>query len=47
MDVPRDGHTDWSKSDKKGEISYDITYMRKLKPRYNELVYKIETDSQT
>ena len=36
------------KSDKEGEISYDISYMRNLKINdTNKLIYKIETDSQT
>ena len=30
MDVPRHCHTDWSKSDREGEI-YDIPYMWNLK----------------
>ena len=30
MDVPRDCHTEWSKSDR-GEILYDIPYMQNLK----------------
>ena len=29
------------------QISYDITYMWNLKNDTNELIYKIETDSQT
>ena len=44
----RDCHTEWSKSDKEGEISYNIPYMQNLKRNdTNELVYKTETDSQT
>ena len=36
------------KSDREGEISYDIFYMRNLKINdTNKLIYKIETDSQT
>ena len=27
MDEPRDYHTKWSKPDRKGQMSYDITYM--------------------
>ena len=27
MDGPRDGHAEWSKSDREGEILYDISYM--------------------
>ena len=40
MDGPRDCHTEWNKSDRKGQISYDITYMRNLKSGSNELIYK-------
>ena len=29
--MPRDCHTDWSKSDREGEISGDIPYMWNLK----------------
>ena len=36
------------KSDREGEISCDISYMRNLKINdTNKLIYKIETDSQT
>ena len=31
MDGPRDYHIKWSKSDREGQISYDITYMWNLK----------------
>ena len=47
MDGPGDGHTKWSKSDKD---KYDIVDMQNLKKKKNdtdELIYKIETDSQT
>ena len=37
MDGSRDYHTKW----------YDITHMWNLKYDTNELIYKIETDSQT
>ena len=30
MDGPRDYHTEWSKSDKERQISYDITHMWNL-----------------
>ena len=36
-----------SKSDRERQRSYDITYMWNLKHDINELIYKIETDSQT
>ena len=40
--------TEWSKSDIKGEISYDIPYMWNLKRNdTNELTYQTEKDSQT
>ena len=36
------------KSDRERQITYDITYMRKLKKSdTNELIYKTETDTQT
>ena len=39
-------HTEWSKSDKEREISYDSPYMRNLKINdRDELMYKAETDS--
>ena len=44
MDGPRDYHTKWSKSEKD---KYHITYMCNLKNDTNELIYKVETDSQT
>ena len=47
MDGPRDYHTKWSKSERERQITYDITYMWNLKYATNELIYKIETDSQT
>ena len=34
MDGPRDYYTEWSKSDKEGQISYDIIYMWNLKKWY-------------
>ena len=41
-------HTEWSKSDRKGEIQYDIPDMWDLRRRdTNELTYKTETGSQT
>ena len=41
-------HTEWSKSDREREISYDITYMWNLKWNdTNDGIYKAETDSQT
>ena len=34
MDGPRGCHTDWSKSDRERQISYDITYMWNPKPSF-------------
>ena len=47
MDGPRDYHTKWSKSERKRQIPYDITYMWNLKYDRNEPIYETETDSQT
>ena len=48
MDGPKDCHTEWSKSEREREISYDMAYMQNLKRNdTNELIYKRETDSQT
>ena len=48
MDASRDYHTKWSKPDREREISYDITFMWKLKKNdINELIYKTEIDSKT
>ena len=48
MDGPEDCHTEWSKSEGEGEISYGISYMRNIKRNdTNELIYKRKRDSQT
>ena len=47
MDGPRNYHTKWSKSDRKRQVPYDITYMWNLNYDTNELTYETETDSQT
>ena len=48
MDGPREFHTEWSKSDREGKISYGIPCMWDLKRNdANELTYKTEQDSQT
>ena len=47
MDASRDSHSKWSKSERKGQILYDNTYMRNLKYGTNEPIYKTERDSQT
>ena len=40
MDGPRDCHTEWSKSDREGQVSYDIAYMQNLKKNdTNELKF--------
>ena len=47
-DGPSDCHTEWNKSDREGEIVYDIPYMHNLKRNgTTELMYVTETDSQT
>ena len=48
MDGPTEFHTEWSKLDREGEISFGIPYMWDLKRNdTNELTYKTEGDSQT
>ena len=48
MDRVRDDHTKWSKSDRERHTSYDIIYIWNLGGGdTNELIYKIEIDSQT
>ena len=47
MDGPRDYHTKWSKPERERQIPYGTSYMWILKYEMNELVYNIETDSQT
>ena len=44
MDGPRNFHNKGNKSDREKQIPYDIAYMWNLKDT-NELIYKIETDS--
>ena len=44
---PREYHSEWSKLDREGKISYDIPDMWDLKNDTNELTYKTERDSQT
>ena len=47
MDGPRDCHTECSKSDREGEISYGIPYLQNVKRNdTSELTYKSERDSQ-
>ena len=47
MDRPREGHTEWSKSNRKRQISHDIAYMWNLKKNdANELIYKTEIEVQ-
>ena len=40
-------HTKWSKSERKRQIPYDITYMWNLKYDTKEHIYETGTDSQT
>ena len=47
MDVPRDYHTKWNKSERERRISYDITYMWNVKYDTDEPIYETETHSQT
>ena len=45
---PRECHTEWSKSDREGEIAYDIPSMwnqKKKKYNTNDFSCKIERDS--
>ena len=47
MDGPRDCHTEWSQSDREGQIPYDITFMWNLKKNgTNVSIYKTEIESQ-
>ena len=45
-DTTRDYHTEWSKSEKEGQMPYNITYMSNLRYGTNEPINKTETDSQ-
>ena len=48
MNGPQDCHTEWSKSEKAGDILYDIPYMWNLKRNdTSDLIYNRERDSQT
>ena len=44
VDRPRNNYTNWSKSNGKRQILYDITYMLNQKNNTNESIY--ETDPQ-
>ena len=46
MDVTRDYHAKWSKSEREKQIPYDMTYMWNLKYDTNEHIYKTKTDLQ-
>ena len=47
MDGPRKCHNEWSKSDREGEISYDIPYVWNLKRNdTNELTKQKETKEE-
>ena len=46
MDGPRDCHTEWSKSDRERQISYDITYIWSQKNGTKKFIYKTEVESQ-
>ena len=46
MDGPRECHTEWSKSDRVGEISYAIPYIGNIKRNdTNELNYNTERNT--
>ena len=48
MDGPRDDHTRWSKSDRERQIDHMISLICGIyKKDTNELIYKIDIDSQT
>ena len=47
VDEPSGCHTDWSKSDKERQTSYDTISMWNLKYDTNEPIYETETDPQT
>ena len=44
MPFPLTSHTKESKSERKREIPYNITYMSDLKQNTNDYIYKTETD---
>ena len=46
MRESRDFHTEWSKLDRYGEISYDILYVES-KRKWYKWTYNTESDSQT
>ena len=45
MDIPRNYHSKWSKSDRR-QI-YDVAYLQNIKKDTNELIYKTETYRHT
>ena len=45
MDEYREHHTEWSKSDWEGEMSYDTPYPWNLKKKWYKWTYKTERDS--
>ena len=47
MDEPRDCYTEWSKSNKEGEIHCVIPYMWTLKRNTNTLTYKISDQTRS
>ena len=47
MDGPRNYHAKWSQSDSETPTSYAIIYVWNLKIGHNELLCRIDTDSQT
>ena len=39
MDGPRDDHTKWSKSDREGQISYNIAYIENFLKKWYKWTY--------
>ena len=47
MDVTRDYHSKWGKSEQEKQIPYEITYIWSLKYDTNEHIYETGTESRT
>ena len=45
MDVIRDSHTKWSRSERERQIPYDMTYIWNLKYGTNKPIYNVEIDT--
>ena len=46
VDRPRECHTEWSKSEREKQISYNITYMWNLEKCTDEPICKAEIETQ-